>query len=457
MIDRFTKQEFEDALPTHETTQEPLWEYAGFESGENVYHVPIPGRPIIVVVRSSVGKDGRAADSGNDSIRLYLAHSKTGKPLAKKVDAWTQRTSGWQDRMIKKIRVLYQKGMSMVSCPQCGGVLLKKSGRYGTFWGCSNYPRCRYTANSLDKVPQEQPTQKADDDTDYAAVFEALSNEVDTFQSGSSGGGVSTNTSPSNIQLNEQQRAFVEAPVDADIRVMAGPGSGKTTSMIQRIKYLIENGVDPNAIVYVTLTKSMAEEGRKRILAELPSLSSSRIVRQICTIHALCLRILREEGINNRDVVNEWDWRLKKSLTQMIEGDSRDNIEGEWEHQREKPGYKEVLWWVECAKNVGLRSDEDMRLFTRSLTPQDALRVHNVRQRFDEWLRRENFTRFADMLFEVEQHLVRDSSFRNKYQARFTHVLADEAQDVNAQALRILITLSLDPGDNWVYNRWQPL
>lgn len=30
-------------------------------------------------------------------------------------------------------------------CPKCGGLLVKRNGKYGTFMGCSNYPRCKYT------------------------------------------------------------------------------------------------------------------------------------------------------------------------------------------------------------------------------------------------------------------------------------------------------------------------
>ena len=30
-------------------------------------------------------------------------------------------------------------------CPKCGGKLVQRSGRYGSFYGCSNYPRCRFT------------------------------------------------------------------------------------------------------------------------------------------------------------------------------------------------------------------------------------------------------------------------------------------------------------------------
>lgn len=32
-------------------------------------------------------------------------------------------------------------------CPRCGSILVKRSGKYGSFWGCGGYPECRYTQN----------------------------------------------------------------------------------------------------------------------------------------------------------------------------------------------------------------------------------------------------------------------------------------------------------------------
>lgn len=32
-------------------------------------------------------------------------------------------------------------------CPKCGGQLIERTGKYGTFIGCSNYPKCKYTSN----------------------------------------------------------------------------------------------------------------------------------------------------------------------------------------------------------------------------------------------------------------------------------------------------------------------
>lgn len=32
-----------------------------------------------------------------------------------------------------------------IMCPECGGLLVKRKGKYGGFIGCSNYPDCKYT------------------------------------------------------------------------------------------------------------------------------------------------------------------------------------------------------------------------------------------------------------------------------------------------------------------------
>lgn len=40
-----------------------------------------------------------------------------------------------------------QKDTDVFVCPKCGGEMIRRNGRYGEFWGCGNFPRCRYTQN----------------------------------------------------------------------------------------------------------------------------------------------------------------------------------------------------------------------------------------------------------------------------------------------------------------------
>lgn len=51
----------------------------------------------------------------------------------------------------KKIRKNHNKNVSTIKdyysdkCPKCGGKLIVRNGKYGSFYGCSNYPKCKYT------------------------------------------------------------------------------------------------------------------------------------------------------------------------------------------------------------------------------------------------------------------------------------------------------------------------
>lgn len=55
--------------------------------------------------------------------------------------------------IIAKVRTKSPKTQNISSshygqtCPQCGGKLLRKNGKYGAFVGCSSYPRCNHTAS----------------------------------------------------------------------------------------------------------------------------------------------------------------------------------------------------------------------------------------------------------------------------------------------------------------------
>ena len=72
---------------------------------------------------------------------------------------------------------------------------------------------------------------------------------------------------------------------------LAGPGSGKTSTLTGRFVHLIRQGVDPARVLAVTFTKKAADEMRRRIvrLLELPSPSSLHVM----TFHAFAFRQLR--------------------------------------------------------------------------------------------------------------------------------------------------------------------
>lgn len=106
MIERFTKEQFESALPTHKITGKALWTYHGFFDGEHEYLIPIDEK-VSILVRSTVKYSGINAEAGQDSIRIWLVKSKNRSPLGSKVGKWITRQAGWQERMTKAMRELW--------------------------------------------------------------------------------------------------------------------------------------------------------------------------------------------------------------------------------------------------------------------------------------------------------------------------------------------------------------
>ena len=81
--------------------------------------------------------------------------------------------------------------------------------------------------------------------------------------------------------------------LDSNLRIIAGAGSGKTRVVTYRIAYLIENiGIDPRHILAITFTNKAANEMKERVLSILGDYAAGSL---ICTIHSLCVRILRKE------------------------------------------------------------------------------------------------------------------------------------------------------------------
>ncbi len=90
--------------------------------------------------------------------------------------------------------------------------------------------------------------------------------------------------------LNEAQKQAVTA-TDEHLLVVAGPGTGKTLTIVRRIAYLLEQGVPPDRIVAVTFTNRAAREMRERLHAAVGATANAIFVG---TFHMLGLRIMRE-------------------------------------------------------------------------------------------------------------------------------------------------------------------
>ncbi len=91
-----------------------------------------------------------------------------------------------------------------------------------------------------------------------------------------------------NINLDKEQIEIVHTNPDTNMRVIAGAGSGKTTTVLCRVKYILDNYTTPDRILILTFNKDSAQNIRNRI----GSLFGFDIYIQIYTIDAFCCKLL---------------------------------------------------------------------------------------------------------------------------------------------------------------------
>jgi DNA helicase II / ATP-dependent DNA helicase PcrA len=218
-------------------------------------------------------------------------------------------------------------------------------------------------------------------------------------------------------KLNKQQLNAVTAG-NGPVLVVAGPGSGKTRVLTQRIAYLIAvEGVRPWQILAVTFTNRAAKEMQARVKSLLPDQAIEGIM--LGTFHSICARILRREAeylpIGSNFVIFDSDdqERIVKNVIREL------NIN----EKLYRPA--SVLGSISRAKNELIGPDQ-----YPTTTYRDEI-VKRVYVDYQKRLIASNAVDFDDILVYTARLLEDNPSVRDKYAQRFRHVLVDEFQDTN--------------------------
>lgn len=212
------------------------------------------------------------------------------------------------------------------------------------------------------------------------------------------------------------------------VLVLAGPGSGKTRVLTQRIAYLIGSmGVRPYHILAVTFTNKAAREMGTRV-DDLLGQRSRGVT--LGTFHSICGRILRREAehlpFDSNYVIFDSDDQIrvvKQALKDL-------NLD---EKQYRPYG---VHASISRAKNE-LLFDDDFPVQTY----RDEV-VKRVYQRYQQTLLASNAVDFDDMLLWTAFLLAEKPDVRERYARRYEHILVDEFQDTNMAQYLLLKNLA---------------
>jgi superfamily I DNA/RNA helicase len=207
--------------------------------------------------------------------------------------------------------------------------------------------------------------------------------------------------------LNECQKHAV-ITINGSLLVVAGPGTGKTLTIVRRIAYLVHQGVSPEHILAVTFTNRAAREMKERAEALLGGIASMLFAG---TFHLLGLRIIKDTHGKEFSIFSRDEQAvLLKSLTQT----SARKVQ-------------QVAEKISRIKNFLEDSDKETQAIYKAY--QAALSQRNA---YD----------FDDLIRIPIEILEKNEELRKKYQDKFKHIIIDEYQDINPAQYRLLKLLA---------------
>lgn len=211
--------------------------------------------------------------------------------------------------------------------------------------------------------------------------------------------------------LNEHQTSAV-LHRDGPCLTLAGPGSGKTTVLIERILRLIETGVLPEEILVITFTKDAAGEMKERFLKKADAKCNAVTFG---TFHSIFYRMLtRLSAYKNLNILNErqklkiFSEVLRKNDIKISSGDILENL------------LKDISRYLNSTNPRSPFSDELPDEIFLSI-----VKDYNQRKK-DAY-----FLDFDDMLRLANEEFSNNPSFLQYWQNRFRYFLVDEMQDMN--------------------------
>lgn len=226
------------------------------------------------------------------------------------------------------------------------------------------------------------------------------------------------------MQLNEAQYKAVHH-VTGPMLVTAGPGSGKTRVIVERIRYLTgKAGISPDKILVVTFTRAAAAEMRQRYEAD----GGSKGVN-FGTFHSIFFTILKHAyKFTASDIMQEDEIRkyIKAILPRL-----------HWESDRENDLVSDIIAEISRVKS----ENYDIETYYPMACPAENFR--QVYIEYNKWLKKKRKIDFDDMLIYTYELFTARPDILKMWQEHFQYILVDEFQDINKLQYEVVKMLAL--------------
>ena len=218
-------------------------------------------------------------------------------------------------------------------------------------------------------------------------------------------------------RLSPDQRTAATAR-PGPILCVAPAGSGKTTTLVARIAWLVDGGADPGTIAAITFNRRAAEELEARLAEALAPLGVASDGVRVRTFHALGLEILRDASRPTGPLVD------RMAVLRQVAPDAGP---AGWGTLDTAISRLKVDLGVSAADVAG---DAEAGPVARTFVAYERVLATSGSLDFD------------DLIVGALRALESDMALLTRWRGRCTHLLVDEVQDVDRMQLRLALLLA---------------
>ncbi len=225
------------------------------------------------------------------------------------------------------------------------------------------------------------------------------------------------------MEFSPEQKKIIEE-YEGQCLVVACPGSGKTTVLLNRIRGMLLHGVKENEAVIITYTKEAAAEMKKRYVRMF---GNTRVF--FGTIHAMCFSIIRDNKDFKADSVI-----TNKEKSDIISHYSKQLLKQELSAEQ----IKEILECIGKCKNM----DIDFSAHVPSFMRNDKKTYKKLCECYEAEKEEIKKIDFEDMIKDCVTLLLNNPALLEKWRGFSKYILVDEFQDVNTLQAKLIYLLA---------------
>ncbi len=233
-------------------------------------------------------------------------------------------------------------------------------------------------------------------------------------------------------KLNDQQKLVVQHE-KGPCMVVACPGSGKSHSLISRVKRLIQKGVQKQKIMCITFTNKAAKQMKQRMNHQFHIDTNGMYVG---TFHAFCANVLRSGGSRvgysgKISIIDQSDQQsfVKKIVKSLQYDIKQDKID------------------VDIIISIINNSRQNLKTQQQIIDSFKQQKQKEIVEKYFQQLTQNNLIDFTGLLYKTVQLLQQNDDIKKQMQSRFQYIQIDQVQDTSKCQFRIIDLLGETHGN----------